>query len=60
MYIFTDFKVPSNDGKKKKAIETVGISTTTLLLLLLLVLGIMWRKGYIGGKIAADKGLIYV
>lgn len=59
MYIFTDFKVPSNDGKKKKAIATVGISTTTLLLLLLLVY-IMWRKGYIGGKIAADKGLIYV
>lgn len=58
MYIFTDFKVPSNDGKKKQAIATVGISTTTLLLLL--VLGIMWRKGYIGGKIAADKGLIYV
>jgi hypothetical protein len=59
MYIFADFEVPSNDGKKKKAI-TAGISTTILLLLLLLVLGIMWRKGYIGGKIAADKGMIHV
>lgn len=60
MYNFADFEVPSNDAKKKKAIATVGISTTILLLLLLLVLGIMWRKGYIGGKIAADKGLIHV
>nr|XP_011467565.1 PREDICTED: probable LRR receptor-like serine/threonine-protein kinase At1g07650 isoform X2 [Fragaria vesca subsp. vesca] len=51
-----NFEVPSDDGKKKKAIISIGTSTAALLLLLL-VLGIMWRKGYIGGKIAADKGL---
>ncbi|XP_062008977.1 probable LRR receptor-like serine/threonine-protein kinase At1g07650 [Rosa rugosa] len=51
-----NFEVPSDDGKKKKAITSIGISTAALLLLLL-VAGIMWRKGYIGGKIAADKEL---
>ncbi|KAM1461831.1 hypothetical protein ACFXTO_046961 [Malus domestica] len=50
-----NFKPPSVDGHKNRLVKVVGGVAGALVLLLLLVLGIMRKKGCLGGKIAADK-----
>ncbi|KAJ9172897.1 hypothetical protein P3X46_016090 [Hevea brasiliensis] len=49
-----NFKPPS-DNKKEVIIVTGTVAAT--LFLILLFLGIMWRKGCLGGKVSADKEL---
>ncbi|KAA8525012.1 hypothetical protein F0562_011350 [Nyssa sinensis] len=50
-----NFKPPVH-GKKIHATEVVGILAGALFLVLL-VLGILWRKGWLGGKISVDREL---
>ncbi|KAL5573926.1 hypothetical protein UlMin_023523 [Ulmus minor] len=51
-----NFKVPSVVGKKNHVILEVGILASALLVILL-VLGVMRRKGWLGGKSSTDKEL---
>ena len=54
--LFADFKPPSVSQKKNHVILVAGI-LATVLFLGLLVLGIMRRKGWLGGKVSTDKGM---
>ncbi|PQQ13751.1 hypothetical protein Pyn_07192 [Prunus yedoensis var. nudiflora] len=51
-----NFEPPSVEGNKNHVVIAVG-TVAAALLLLLLVLGILRRKGCLGGKISADKEL---
>ncbi|XP_062153041.1 probable LRR receptor-like serine/threonine-protein kinase At1g07650 isoform X2 [Alnus glutinosa] len=51
-----NFKPPSADDQKKHAIIVVGIVAAAVFLILL-ALFVMQRKGFLGGKVSADKEL---
>lgn len=53
---FADFKPPLVTDKKSHIILAAGISAAALFLGLLVV-GIMSRKGWLGGKVSTDKGM---
>ncbi|OWM73324.1 hypothetical protein CDL15_Pgr001438 [Punica granatum] len=51
-----DFKPPSVDGKRN-SVPVVAGSISAALVLSFLILGFMYRKGWLGGKVTADKEL---
>lgn len=52
-----DFKTPSLDSKKNHVIEVAIGTLAGILFIGLLTLGIMSKKGCLGSKISADKGM---
>ncbi|KAF8409141.1 hypothetical protein HHK36_005214 [Tetracentron sinense] len=48
------FKPPSVGGKKNHVVIVVGVIASSIVLIFL-VLGFLWRKGLLGGKISVDK-----
>ena len=56
MLLLADFNPPSINSKKNHVVLIVGISAAVLFLGLV-VLGILRRKGCLGGKVSADKGI---
>lgn len=51
----TDFEPPSPPGKIWDIKIVVGAAVVAVVLVLL-TLGILWRKGWLGGKTSEDKG----
>ncbi|XP_031391405.1 probable LRR receptor-like serine/threonine-protein kinase At1g07650 isoform X2 [Punica granatum] len=51
-----NFKPPSVDGKRN-SVPVVAGSISAALVLSFLILGFMYRKGWLGGKVTADKEL---
>ncbi|XP_030520422.1 probable LRR receptor-like serine/threonine-protein kinase At1g07650 isoform X2 [Rhodamnia argentea] len=52
-----NFKPPSLDEKRRYPVDIVAGSATAAVVLLILVLGIMWRKGWLGSELSHDKEL---
>lgn len=55
-YLFlTDFHVPS-ERKKAKATAIVAGTLAPAICILIIVIGILWKKGILGGRSEIDKG----
>ncbi|XP_021275178.1 probable LRR receptor-like serine/threonine-protein kinase At1g07650 isoform X2 [Herrania umbratica] len=54
--VVPNFQPPTVDDNRNDLIVVVG-AVSAAILIVLMVLGIMWRKGWLGGKISAEKEL---
>ena len=56
LFLCPDFIPPSEGEKKISASIVIGI-VASVICVIFLILGILWRKGYLGRKSTMDEGM---
>ncbi|KAB1213094.1 hypothetical protein CJ030_MR5G015918 [Morella rubra] len=54
--LLADFKPPSDESNANHVKITIG-TVVAVIFFLVQVIGVMWRKGWLGGKVSVDKGI---